>query len=103
MKCMKNGSAFIVLTAALGMLLFLSCKKEYSCEGCIGNNHPPLAVAGPDAVITLPTDSVLLMATSSAIPNGKISAAFGKNSGPASFTISNSADEKSVDIISFSL
>jgi hypothetical protein len=30
-------------------------------------------------------NSVLLMATSSAIPNGKISAAFGKNSGPASF------------------
>jgi hypothetical protein len=78
MKCMKNVSAFIVLTAALGMLLFLSCKKEYSCEGCIGNNHSPLAVAGPDTVITLPTDSVLLMATSSAIPNGKISAAFGK-------------------------
>jgi hypothetical protein len=43
---MKNVSGFIVLTAALGMLLFLSCKKEYSCEDCIGNNHPPLAVAG---------------------------------------------------------
>src|SRR4051812_716086 len=55
MRCMKNVSAFIVLTAALGMLLFLSFKKEYSCEDCIGNNHPPLAVAGPDAVITLPT------------------------------------------------
>ena len=82
---MKNVSAFIVLTAALGMLLFLSCKKEYSCEDCIVNNNPPLSVAGPDKVINLPTDSVLLMATSSAIHNGKISAAFGKNSGPASF------------------
>jgi hypothetical protein len=37
------------------ILLLNSCKKEYSCEGCIGNNHPPLAVAGPDTVITLPS------------------------------------------------
>ncbi|MEP7110180.1 MAG: hypothetical protein ABI760_19445 [Ferruginibacter sp.] len=38
--------------------------------------------AGPGHHFT--KGSVLLMATSSAIPNGKISAAFGKNSGPAS-------------------
>jgi len=44
------------------ILLLNSCQKEYSCEDCIGNNHPPLAVAGPDTLITLPTDSVLLMA-----------------------------------------
>ena len=43
-----------------------------------------IAVAGPNQVITLPR-VCLLMATSSAIPNGKISAAFGENSGPASF------------------
>ena len=70
---MKNVSAFIVLTA-LGMLLFLSCKKEYSCEDCIGNNHPPLALAGPDTVITLPTDSLLLNGGKSSDPDGKISA-----------------------------
>lgn len=85
---MKNVSAFIVLTAALGMLLFLSCKKEYSCADCIGNNHPPLAVAGPDTVITLPTDSVLLNGSKSSDPDGKISAWQWTNlTGPASFTI----------------
>ena len=88
MKCMKNVSAFIVLTAALGMLLFLSCKKELSCEDCIGNNHPPLAFAGPDTVITLPTDSVLLNGSKSSDPDGKISAwQWTKLTGPASFTI----------------
>ena len=57
---MKNVSAFIVLTAALGLLLFLSCKKEYSCENCIGNNKPPVAHAGKDTTIILPVDSVIL-------------------------------------------
>ena len=69
---------FITVSLLIAVAGLLSCKKEYSCEDCIGNNHPPLAVAGPDTVITLPTDSVLLMATSSAIPNGKISAALEK-------------------------
>ena len=58
--------------------------KEYFYEGG-KNNKSPLASAGYDAVINLPMDSVLLMATSSAIPNRKISAAFEKNSGPACF------------------
>src|SRR5678809_1222098 len=89
---MKNVSAFIVFTAALGMLLFLSCKKEYSCEDCIGNNHPPLAVAGPDTVITLPTDSMLLDGSKSSDPDGKISAwQWTKIKGPASLTIVNAA------------
>ena len=89
---MKNVSAFIVLTAALGMLLFLSCQKEYSCEGCIGNNHPPLAVAGPDTVITLPRDSVILDGSKSSDPGGKISAwQWTKIAGPASFTIVSAA------------
>lgn len=81
MKLILKITACILLS---WMLIFYSCMKEYSYEGG-KNNKSPLAVAGPDAVITLPTDSVLLMATISAIHNGKISAAFGKNSGPASF------------------
>src|SRR6478609_2605767 len=90
MKCMKNVSAFIVLTAALGMLLFLSCKKEDACADCIGNNHPLLAVAGPDIVIILPTDSVLLNGSKSSDPDGKISEwQWTKISGPDSITIIN--------------
>ena len=90
MKYMKNVSAFIVLTAALGMLLFLSCKKEDSCADCIGNKHPLLAVGGPDTVINLPTDSVLLNGSNSSDPDGKISEwQWTKISGPDSITIIN--------------
>lgn len=71
-----------------GIMFFLSCKKEYSCEKCIGNNKPPVAVAGPDTAITLPTDSVLLNGSKSSDPDGKISAwQWTKLSGPASSTI----------------
>ena len=36
------------------------------------NNKPPIAVAGPDQVITLPTDSVSLDGNSSSDPDGAI-------------------------------
>src|SRR6185369_498052 len=76
---------FLVL---LPVLIFPSCKRELSCEGCSANNKPPLAVAGPDTVITLPTDSVLLDGSASNDPDGKISAwQWTKITGPASFTI----------------
>ena len=40
--------------AALTSLFFLlSCKRETFCEGCINGNKPPIAIAGPDQVITL--------------------------------------------------
>ena len=59
-------------------------------QDCIGNNHPPLAVAGPDTVIILPTDSVLLNGSKSSDPDGKISAwQWTKISGPDSITIVN--------------
>ena len=54
-------------------------------------NKPPIAVAGSDQVITLPTDSALLDGSASSDPDGKISdpIAIGwrweKISGPASF------------------
>ena len=79
---------FITVSLLIVVVGLLSCKKEYSCEDCIGNNHPPLAVAGPDTVITLPTDSVLLNGGKSSDPDGKISAwQWTKLTGPASFTI----------------
>ena len=65
---MKNVSAFIVLTAALGKLLFFSCKKEYSCEDCIGNNHRPVAVAGADTL----AESIYTLLASNAVFYDKI-------------------------------
>ena len=77
-----------------GIIANLSCKKEMPCEGCATkNNKPPIAVAGPDQVITLPADSVLLDGKQSSDPDGIIhSYLWTKISGPASFNISKPAD-----------
>ena len=77
------------------LLLTPSCKKELSCENCKDHtntvsNKPPIAVAGPDQAITLPTDSVQLDGNASTDPDGKISAwQWTKVSGPASFRMTN--------------
>ena len=70
MKPILKFTAFVLLT---GVLFHLSCKKEYSCEGCRGDNKSPIANAGPDQVITLPTDSVSLDGRQSSDPDGTIS------------------------------
>jgi|SRR5687767_282802 len=69
-------------------IIFLSCKKVRSCEGCKEGNKPPIAVAGPDQVITLPADIVSLDGNCSWGPDGTIINWFWtKISGPASFNI----------------
>jgi len=74
----------------IGILIFISCKKERACENCADKNKPPIAVAGPDQLITLPSDSASLDGSSSSDPDGKISEClWTKISGPASFGISN--------------
>jgi hypothetical protein len=88
---------FSTVVSFTGLILFISCKKEKSCEGCIKGDKPPIANAGPDQVITLPTDSVLLDGTSSSDPDGKISSfLWTKISGPASFTIIKASDSITV-------
>jgi hypothetical protein len=90
MKSIIKSSSFIFLFA---IIFFVSCKKESSCEGCKGNNKPPIANAGPDQVILLPTDSVLLDARASRDPDGILSSyLWTKISGPSSFNISKPAD-----------
>ena len=84
--------AFLVLSILLAGI-FISCEKEESCEGCRENNKPPIAIAGPDQVITLPTDSILLDGSASYDSDGTISdpIAIGwlwkKISDPASFNM----------------
>ena len=72
----------------LGILQFISYRKEYSCEDCADNNKTPIAAAGPDQTIILPTDRILLDGSNSNDQDGKINAwLWAKVSGPASFTI----------------
>ena len=91
MKPILRFAAWILL---VGSLIFISCKKETSCRGCAENNNkPPIAVAGSDQVITLPTDSVSLDGRSSSDPDGSISSyLWTKISGPASFNIIKPSD-----------
>ncbi len=86
--------AFVLL---IGVLFYVSCKKEYSCESCAKKNKPPIAIAGPDQVITLPTDSVSLDGNASSDPDGTISSfLWRKISGPASFNINNASSASPV-------
>ncbi|HET6769134.1 MAG TPA: hypothetical protein VFH08_17105 [Chitinophagaceae bacterium] len=77
--------SYLILSIIAGGIC-ISCKKESSCEGCNENNKPPIAIAGLDQVITLPTDSVSLDGKRSNDPGGTISVwHWTKISGPASF------------------
>ncbi len=53
-------------------------------------NQLPVAKAGNDATITLPTNSVQLNGNSSYDPDGTITYSWAKTAGPSQFTISNS-------------
>jgi hypothetical protein len=99
---MKLRLKFTVLIFLAVMLVHISCKKEVSCENCGvnrpgSNNKLPIANAGPDHSITLPTDSILLDGNASSDPDGIISDwLWTKIEGPASFAIDNSTTSKTV-------
>ena len=99
---MKKIFFSLLIISFAGIISFLSCKKEKSCEGCINGNKPPIAIAGPDQVVTLPTDSISLDGKASSGPDGTISdpIAIGwlwtKISGPVSFSIANSSITRTV-------
>ena len=83
----------VAIIFTIWIFLFISCKKEYSCEGCADKNKPPIAVAGSDQVITLPTDSVLLDGSLSNDPDGRISEWYWRKiSGPDSSAITYPSD-----------
>lgn len=93
---LKIASIFLLIA----VLVHISCKKEYSCENCGSNsstNKPPIANAGLDQIITLPTDSVLLDGKNSSDPDGRITQWLWKKiSGPASLNILRSSDSATV-------
>jgi len=62
---------YILRVFGLLVLVNVSCRKEVSYEGCKELNKPPIAIAGPDQVITLPTNCVLLNGRSSVIRMGQ--------------------------------
>jgi hypothetical protein len=94
---MKKIIFFALIFFLAGAFVFISCKKEYSCEGSFNCNKPPIAVAGPDQVITLPTDSISLDGSASNDPDGTISEwLWARISGPASLNINNGLLKKTL-------
>jgi hypothetical protein len=68
--------------------IIISCKKEYSCEGCVPTNKPPIAIAGNDTSIILPLNSTILDGSASSDPDGKIiSYNWSQLSGPGAINI----------------
>jgi len=91
MRLIKLLFAIAFMTVASSF--FYSCKKESPCEGCRDRNKPPVANAGPNHVITSPTDSISLDGSASNDPDGMISEwLWTKISGPASFNIVHAHD-----------
>jgi Tol biopolymer transport system component len=95
---MKFYSKLIMLFLITAAIIHSSCQKELSCENCENNppgdggtlNKPPVANAGIDKLITLPTDSVLLDGSASGDPDGSISEwVWRKISGPVPVTINS--------------
>jgi len=87
MKPVLKYVAFVLLT---GVIFYISCKKETSCEGCpTKNNKPPIANAGSDTIIILPADSIILNGNNSYDPDGNITQfLWTKIAGPLSCNIS---------------
>lgn len=72
------------------LVIILSCKKEYSCEGCIQSNKPPIAIAGNDTAIVSPINTIVLNGSASVDADGKIvSYKWSKLSGPGAIIIDN--------------
>jgi hypothetical protein len=94
----------IILLTSIASIGISSCQKEYNERngslpaGKAGNargakgpktNRPPVANAGADQVITLPTNSVNLNGSATDPDNNVTSYQWTKISGPALFTIAN--------------
>lgn len=82
--------SYAQLSILLMLFISIACKKETLQDGLNSTNKPPLANAGPDKIIALPTDSVWLDGSSSIDLDGDISQwQWTKISGPSLFQIVN--------------
>src|SRR5437764_13792756 len=80
---------FPLLSAAFAIIIFATCKKTEEAPA----DKPPVAKAGADETIYLPTDSVTLDGGASHDPDGKIIRyAWTKISGPDTFNILKASD-----------
>ncbi len=94
---MKSLLKFATCILITGVLFFLSCQKEYSCENCSSTNKPPIANAGADQTITLPKDSIVLDGSLSSDQDGTIiSHHWTKISGPVSANIIKTDSSKTL-------
>ncbi len=68
MKPDTKWSLFVFMVA----MAIVSCKKEDVCEICNEHNKWPVANAGKDTIIVLPTDRIMLDGSASNDPDGSI-------------------------------
>lgn len=79
----------------LPLMIFVSCQKEQSCERCDEartqpGNRLPVANAGPDQTISIPTNEVILDGALSTDPNKNITTySWTKIAGPSDVMIAN--------------
>jgi PKD domain len=74
MKRVAKTIMLLCILSSVFLMVYTSCKKEFSCENCLLVNKPPTAKAGNDTTIVLPVDSVVLDGTKSSDPDDGIAA-----------------------------
>jgi hypothetical protein len=70
---MKSTLKLVAIVLLAGVLLNLSCKKEYICKGCPKKNLAPVAIAGPGQINVLTLCNVTLDGSSSFDNDGTLS------------------------------
>ena len=80
---MKTNLKFVACILVAAASLQISCKRQILCATCAEQNKPPIAVAGSDKIITLPTEKVDLTFSD---PDGMISNDLLKNIRPCFFS-----------------
>ena len=86
---MKKVLKIVIIISILCIAIGISCKKNNKDSQA---NVRPVATAGPDEIITLPTNSITLNGTASSDADGKIVTwQWSKILGPSTFILSNAS------------